>query len=107
MSSPAVSLADRGQVVREGWFLPGVRAYGNLGAEARRADAHAIKGIRKQVVRREFVVDLYIGAAEVEKHHSLLATPFSPDIFERAQMLLEQGTKPAGYSLLLRQCTER
>src|SRR5258708_2657517 len=73
MSAPAVALADCGQIMIRCLGGPWIRTDRDLGAEALGAHRYRVGGVRKQIVRDEFVVAFQIHVDQVEEDYAVLA----------------------------------
>ena len=68
VSAASVALANLGQIDDRLFWSPGVRAHGNLHAEAALAESHAVNGFGMEIVRNELVIALEIVIGDVEKN---------------------------------------
>src|SRR2546421_1467147 len=95
MSTAAVSLADRRDVVTARSRRPRIRADGNLRALRRPRQRDRVSRLRKQVIRNELVEAFETLLDEIELHDIFLENRFAPDCFQRVAMQLQDRLKTA------------
>src|SRR5579872_1824606 len=66
MATTAIALTNCGEIVLGLMRSPGVRAYGDLGAETGGTYRDSVSGVRKEIIGNKFVISFDVKACEVE-----------------------------------------
>src|SRR5215510_10299992 len=89
VTTSAIPLANRGDVVTSRTRCPGIRADRDFGSFCSASKRHGVSRLRKQIVRNKFIEAFIALIDQIELHHTISIDRFSFDCLKRVAMKLQ------------------